>query len=695
MQGNKMGHTRISQMSFSRGEIAPALQNRTDIEQYSISLKTLKNGFVHQEGCVSNRSGFEFVGQVKDSTKKTRLIPFVFNSEQTYIIEAGEKYFRFIQNGGYIVYSSGEHEGEIVEIETPYLESDLQFLKYAQSADILTITHQNYPPKELARYNHDDWRLSDILFQAQIAPPSNVTARFNKATPTSNQRTYTYLVTAVKNDTYEESVRSATASVVAHRESQWETSEQVDISWQAVEGACEYNVYRAVNSVFGYIGTSQSTSFTDDNIEPDMNETAPMGKNPFENDNNPSCCAYFQQRKLYGNTVNSPQTIYASQTATSNNFNYSRPLIASDSVEMVLADREVNEIRHLIPFKDLVVLTSNSEYKVNGSDGVFQANPMPVAVIQSCYGSSHVQPIVSGSMVLFVQSGGSVLRDLGYEYLSDGYDGDELSLFSSHLFEGKEIIYIAYAKEPYRLVYVVFNDGSAAVLTYNKKQKLCGWGRWITKGKFESVATVREGQEDVAYFIIKRNLNGQNVRCVERQKTRIINNVRTAFFVDCGMSAHFDTPKTEFSGLNHLANEKVIVLADGGVFENITVSQDGKITVPKETTDIVVGLPYEFEFETLGIEGENTHGLKKIINSISVNILKSREDFFVVGNNGMENQLSRSMASINDSGFLFSGNKSAMPLNTPSEKATIHIKQKYPLPLTISSVSAVVNIEDI
>ena len=133
-----MGHTRISQMSFSRGEIAPALQNRTDIEQYSISLKTLKNGFVHQEGCVSNRSGFEFVGQVKDSTKKTRLIPFVFNSEQTYIIEAGEKYFRFIQNGGYIVYSSGEHEGEIVEIETPYLESDLQFLKYAQSADILT-----------------------------------------------------------------------------------------------------------------------------------------------------------------------------------------------------------------------------------------------------------------------------------------------------------------------------------------------------------------------------------------------------------------------------------------------------------------------------------------------------------------------------------------------------------------------------
>lgn len=689
-----MGHTRITQMSFSRGEITPALHNRTDIEQYSIALKTLKNGFVHQEGCVSNRAGLEFVCQVKNSTKKTRLIPFVFNSLQTYVIEAGEKYFRFIKDGGYVVYSSGENEGQIVEISTPYLEDDLQYLKYAQSLDVLTITHSSYPPKELARYDHDDWRLSDILIKAQIEPPTGITATFNKTTPTTNKRTYTYLITSVQAETFEESERSEQVSVVAHRESQWETDEQIDLSWTAVEGACEYNIYRAVNNVFGYLGTSQTTSFADDNIEPDMNTTAPLGKNPFEDENYPSCCAYFQQRKVYANTVNSPQTLYASQTATSNNFNCSRPLIASDSVEMVLADREVNEIRHLIPFKDLVVLTSNSEYKVNGSDGVFQANPMPVAVIQSCYGSCHVQPVVSGSMVIFVQSGGNVVRDLGFDYLSDSYDGSELSLFASHLFEGKQIIYMAYSKEPYRLVYVVFDDGSLAVLTYNKKQNLCGWGRWETKGKFESVTTIREGQEDVAYFVITRTVNGQSVRFIERLKTRIINNAKTAFMVDCGLSKHFDVPVTEISGLSHLTGEKVVVLADGGVFENITVSADGKITVPKKTTDIVVGLPYEFEFETLGIEGENTHGLKKIINSISVNILKSREDFFVVGNDGHETQLSRCMASINDGGYLFSGNKSAMPLNTPTANATIHLKQKYPLPLTVSSVSAIVNIED-
>lgn len=729
-----MANTRISQVSFARGEFCPPLYMRTDLEQYSIGLKTLKNGFVHQEGCVSNRFGLEYVGQVKDSSTKVRLIPFTFNTEQTYIIEAGEYYFRFIQDGGYIVvdspsawatstaYKVGDfvsnndktyfcqtahtsgtfatdlaneywREQDIYEIVTPYAADDLQHLKFAQSADVLTITHLNYAPKELIRYDHDNWVLSDILFQPSIVAPTGVTASWTGGT--GNMRTYTYLVTAVDADTLEESARSNEASVSGHREAYWTTSEYITINWTAVTGATEYNVYRSVNGIFGYVGTSKTNSFTDDNIEPDLSETAPIQKNPFANSNNPSCCAYYQQRKIYANTVDNPQTLYASQTATSNNFNCSRPLIASDAVDVPLADREVNEIMHLIPFKDLIALTSNSEYKINGADGKFEANPMPVATIQSSYGSSHVQPVVSGSMVLFVEAGGGVIRELGYDYLSDSYDGDELSLYASHLFEGKEIIYIAYAKAPYRIVFVVFDDGSLATLTYNKKQKLCGWGRQETQGTFESVAVIREGKEDIAYFVIKRKINGQYVKYVERTKTRIIKNARTGFLVDCGLSAHFNSPVTSVSGLDHLANMNVIALADGGVITDLKVSAGGTITLPKETTDLVVGLPYEFEFETLGVEGENSHGLLKQINAVTVNILNSREDFFIVGNQGHETQLARSIESINDSGYLYSGKKDATPLNTPTDRASIHIKQKYPLPLTISAVSAIVNTEDI
>ena len=691
-----MANTRISQVSFARGEFCPPLHMRTDISQYHIGLKTLKNGFVHQEGCVSNRSGLEFVGEIKDSTKQARLIPFVFNSEQTYIIEAGNKYFRFIQDGGYIVYPDDYEEealrGEIVEIETPYESEDLRYLKFAQSADILTITHIDYAPKELIRYDHHKWVLNEIIFEPSISAPLNIKAVWTGDTE-KNTRDYTYCVTAVDKETLEESESSIEVTTKGHREAYWTTSEYMTISWDSVQGAMEYNIYRSVNGVMGYIGTSKTTSFTDDNIEPDLSETAPILKNPFADENYPSCCAYFQQRKVYANTYNSPQMIYASQTATSNNFNSSRPLIASDSIELPLADREVNEIRHLVPFKDLIALTTNSEYKINGTDGKFEANPMPVAVIQSAYGASHVQPVVSGSMVLFVEAGGNVLRELGYEYLSDSYNGDELSLFASHLFEGKEIIYIGYAKAPYRLVYVIFTDGSLAVLSYNKKQELCGWGRYETQGKFESVACIREGLEDVAYFVIKRNIDGKEVRFIERTKTRIIKNAKTGFFVDCGLSAEFDEPVQMISGLGHLKNTNVIALLDGGVAVNLAVDNEGNIQLPRKAKNVVIGLPYEFEFETLGVEGENTHGLKKVINSITVNVLNSREDFFVVGNTGKVFQNGRNINSINDTGLLFSGKVEATPMNTAVDRATIHLAQKYPLPLTITAVSAIVNIK--
>ena len=110
---------------------------------------------------------------------------------------------------------------------------------------------------------------------------------------------------------------------------------------------------------------------------------------------------------------------------------------------------------------------------------------------------------------------------------------------------------------------------------------------------------------------------------------------------------------------------------------------------------MIIGLPYEFEFETLGIDGENTHGLKKQINFVTVCLLNSREDFIVCGNDGSEYQLARSLKSVNDSGYLYSGKKDMTVQNYPTDYATIHLKQKYPLPITITTVSAIVNSADV
>lgn len=678
--------TLVCQKSFNAGEISPALYARNDIPRYyNNGLRTLKNGFVHAEGCVSNRAGLEFVCEVKNSAKKTRIIPFSFNTEQTYIIELGDEYARYIKNGGQIVYpSSHESAGSPVETVTPYAEADLFKLKFAQNADVLTICHNNYSPCELSRSSHYDWSIDEVVSSAQIAPPDTVSAVWTGGT-SSNTTTYEYLVTSVMQDSDEESDRSTVASVVGHLEAFWTTSEYVTVSWSAVTGASEYNVYRSVNGIFAYVGTATGTTFKDNKIEPDLTSTAPIFRDPFENDNNPATVNYYKQRKIFGCLKNNPQALVASQTGTENNFNVSRPLTDSDSLSLKMAEREVNEIRHIIGLNDLIVLTSGAEWKLSGEGGAISASSPPVCVPQSYYGCSHVQPCVSGRMVLFVQAGGSVVRDLGYEYVSDSYDGDELTLRATHLFQNKQVVDMAYAKEPYRILWCVMSDGTVNALTYNKKQEVAGWSRHETKGEFESVAIIREGFEDVPYFVVKRKINGQTKRFIERMASRIIENVNDGFFVDCGLKTVFPSAVTTISGLNHLENEKVAVCADGGAYYKTV--QNGSITLDTPAKCVSVGLPYTFQMQTLNIEGEATFGQLKIINHVDVKIQNSREDFFYKGADNVSVQNARSIDSVNNSALLSSTNVKLYPVGNYDEETNFTIEQSLPLPLSVLSLT--------
>ncbi|WP_272514606.1 MULTISPECIES: hypothetical protein [unclassified Providencia] len=152
----------IIQPSFSGGEIAPSLYGRIDLAKYSTALRKCENFLVRQYGGIENRPGTKFIAAAKYPNKKCRLIPFQFSTVQTYALEMGDKYMRVIKDGGQVLYADGEHEGEIFELATPYREADLFNLKFTQSADVMTIVHADYPPMELQRYDHDDWKLVPV-----------------------------------------------------------------------------------------------------------------------------------------------------------------------------------------------------------------------------------------------------------------------------------------------------------------------------------------------------------------------------------------------------------------------------------------------------------------------------------------------------------------------------------------------------
>ena len=60
------------------------------------------------------------------------------------------------------------------EIPTPYQAADLFGIHFAQSADVMTLVHPNYPPAELSRVSATTWTLVPINFGPPLATPQNV-----------------------------------------------------------------------------------------------------------------------------------------------------------------------------------------------------------------------------------------------------------------------------------------------------------------------------------------------------------------------------------------------------------------------------------------------------------------------------------------------------------------------------------------
>jgi len=126
----------------------------------------MENFLVHPQGAATRRVGTQFIDEVKDSSKKTRLIPFEFSTTQTYILEFGNQYIRFFKDKGQIL--SG---GSAYEIASPYLEAELFEIKFAQSADVMYLVHPNHNVRKLSRTGHTSWSLATVSFSGSPSLP--------------------------------------------------------------------------------------------------------------------------------------------------------------------------------------------------------------------------------------------------------------------------------------------------------------------------------------------------------------------------------------------------------------------------------------------------------------------------------------------------------------------------------------------
>ena len=138
--------------AFNAGELSPLMNSRVDFPKYRLGASTLENMLVRTQGPITRRPGTKYIASVKDADDDTRLIPFEKSDEYAYIIELGDEYARFYRSGAQIMDGTDPYE-----IVTPWDESDVFELQFAQDADTMRIVHPDYEPYILARTDHDEW----------------------------------------------------------------------------------------------------------------------------------------------------------------------------------------------------------------------------------------------------------------------------------------------------------------------------------------------------------------------------------------------------------------------------------------------------------------------------------------------------------------------------------------------------------
>ncbi|MDX0262435.1 hypothetical protein GOC60_14725 [Sinorhizobium meliloti] len=682
-----MANLRTFQPSFTAGVLSPALWARVDLAKYASGLKTGLNLFIHPHGGASNRAGTEFIREVKNSTHLARMIPFQFNTEQAYELEFGNQYFRVFRDGGVIL--SGAVPYEVV---TPYAHTDLVDLVFVQEADVMYIVHPSHAPRKLARLADDNWTLTVVTFAPQISAPTGESAT---ALVGSGSTTYRYKVSAVSDETGEESLTSGIALITNDLSV---AGNKNRISWNAVAGAARYIIYKGDNGVYGYIGGTASLTFDDENIVADLADGPQIPRNPFSGAGNyPRCLTFVEQRLGFASTNNDPQAVWLSQSASYENFGYSSPAKASDAVTFRVKARQVNEIRSMMTLRGMMLLTSGAEWVVSGGSNSDAITPTAIKIENQGYrGAAKVQPIIVGNTVLFAQDRGGVVRDFSYQFAEDSFVGKDLTILARHLFENKNIKAWAYSQAPYSIAWVVLDDGSLVSLTYMKEHEVWAWTNHESAGGiFEDVSVIGEGNEDVPYFIVRRTINGQTKRYIERLHSRAFTTIDDAFFVDSGLT-YTGAATTTISGLGHLEGEELVALADGNVVRGLTVS-GGSVTLPYAASKVHVGLSMVAALQTLDLDLGAVRGLgtvqgrAKSVAGVTLRV-ESTRGIFVGPKDGDRDSVhlveykQRATEAWGEAIQLYTGDLSIVTPWDWNTHGNVWVKQFDPLPMTILAI---------
>lgn len=470
-------------------------------------------------------------------------------------------------------YASGGSVARVYTVATPWTEDLLFSLNFAQNKDVMTIATDTKYPMDITRTAHDNWtvtqfdnkegpfaelNLTATTVYASAATGSGVTLTASSGIFSADMVGELFYIEQGPDDTtdrWEVSKSIGSTGLVRragfHYYSSTTTGTTGTYRPDWLDGTSRDGspgvTWQYLHSGFGIVKITGYTSPTVVTVEvmnrlPDLvvgsgNATDKWSRQAWSEEYGyPQSLAYHKSRYIFGGSVSFPNDLWMSGSGLRTYFGQSNPILDDDAIKLSLDTVEVNAVRHLLPFAELIALTSASEQLINGTDDVLSAVSIPFAKPQGYTGSNRVRPLIVGDTALFIEATGNVVRSLKYKLDTDSFGGIDLTARSPHLFKNREIVDWDFHRKPFSVIWTILDNGQLLGFTFMDEQRVYAWHRHDTDGLFESVSCLREGRETASYFIVKREVNGKTWRFIEKMESRGFEKVEDAFFVDCGLT---------------------------------------------------------------------------------------------------------------------------------------------------------------
>lgn len=522
--------------NFTAGEVSRDLLGRGDLRAYENGALTLRNVFIQPTGGVTRRGGLRHMDTADGAG---RLIPFEFNTEQSYLLAVTE--------GKITIYSDGV---VLATVAAPWSAAQISQLAWSQSADTLLLVHPERAPRRLVRSAGGVFSLLEWEFFTE----NNV----------SRQPFYKFAET---NVTVTPGGVSGTVSLTASAPVFTENHEGVRlrIGGKQVE-ITDYDSPTVVT-----ITVIETLSGTTATIDWDEAAFSPVRGYP-------ATVAFHQDRLVIGGSRDLPHKMWFSHTGDLFNFDLGEGL-DDESIEFSLLSDQINAIRGVFSGRHLQVFTSGAEWMVTGDP----LTPKTVQITrQTRVGSlvtRHVPPVTVDGATLFLARSGREIREFIYTDVEQAYQATDLALVSRHLIKNP----VDQDYDPLRrLLFVVREDGRFLTLTVYRAEAVAAWTLHETDGAVRSVAVT----------------GGAVWMLVERAGGFAIERLDDDLSLDGALSGENPDGATLWSGLDHLENKEVTILADGILVGKKTVS-GGAITLDAPAKSVQIGLAFTHIVEPL------------------------------------------------------------------------------------------------